>query len=646
MENLSIENAVKKIQTYLNQSFFRPYFVISDDPDETRNLAKNFSDFRKIYVSDFCRGDTPLDGDLLIDELNNLETNAICFGLGEYVYFTGQKNIPATFRDRSFSRKVIFICRGISNLLEQMSEDDPKFRATGICKISGRLNLSVVKYNPDTGIKTDAENFSKLLKFVETGKNLLSVKSDLPLQNVKEIKNFYEAIKYRNENFSQKPDALPEEFWREYFFDDKCENYPPEHWRSFAAGFKDKISDSYLNLVFARSENYEEYKQNLFSALLDADADKKFPKFYAKRKDATKNLSGHYLKVYLNQLRKKEPELQRNIIHYLTDNTPEECHEMIRAIQGRRRVPENFKKNFPATEKYLRDYDFGDKKIDDYFRRYKEIKLCNIDDENFKNDVQQFGLERPYNKFPTRRQILERADKNAKLYWLDALGVEFLSYIKIRAKEEKIFAKVEIARAELPTLTSINKNFYDDWSGERFPKNQKLDDLKHSPEKFDDKGKCSAPIYVCEELKIIDAVIDEIKNSLTTGENEKIILTSDHGASRLAVMYGRGDKIKMSSGGEHSGRCCPANEIDERPDFATEENGYFVSANYSAFSGGRLSSVEVHGGATLEEVLIPVIEFSLSGEKIPEKNFTPEVEDKPEKNSPLTKPDDSFDFFD
>ena len=76
-------------------------------------------------------------------------------------------------------------------------------------------------------------------------------------------------------------------------------------------------------------------------------------------------------------------------------------------------------------------------------------------------------------------------------------------------------------------------------------------------------------------------------------------------------MYGRENKYKMNSTGEHSGRCCPINDSDEKPDCACEENGYWILANYDRFSGGRLSSIEVHGGATLEEILVPIIEFAL-----------------------------------
>jgi hypothetical protein len=42
------------------------------------------------------------------------------------------------------------------------------------------------------------------------------------------------------------------------------------------------------------------------------------------------------------------------------------------------------------------------------------------------------------------------------------------------------------------------------------------------------------------------------------------------------------------------------------------ENKYAVIADYSRFKHSVRAKVEVHGGATLEEVVVPVIEFSLA----------------------------------
>ena len=628
METLNITAAADKIHGYISRDTLRPYFVIADSARDCRELTKIFGDLEQIYVSEFCAGDSPLDVDLLVDKLNALTNDALVFGLGEYIYFTAQKDILRSLQDKNFNRKVIFVCRGIANLLERLAGEDFKFRANNICHVAGQVKFSVVKYGTSLNATTDAKNFSELLKLLERGKNFVSVQSDLPLANVQTIDNFYDAIKYREPQFTAPPDALSDWQWQEYFFDDNCDGYPPEHWRSFAAGFKNKIADPYLRFVFARSADCEAYRKNLFFALL-AVAEENFDAFYSLRKSAVKNFPSPYLAEYVERLKNFPDALK-----YLTDNTADERRAMIECVQGKQKIHDALNKNFQAMNDYLTDYDFGDAAITNYFRRYKKIKLCNVDDEDFKQLVRELALSRPYNKFETRQTILDRAARNAKLYWLDALGVEFLSYIQARATQAELSATIKVARANLPTLTSQNKNFYDDWRGDKFDKNQQLDELKHSSENFSD-GKCSVPTYIADELAIIDAAIDEIKTALTNRHAEKVILTSDHGASRLAVMFGRENKFKMNSSGEHSGRCCPVNDLDDRPTCATEENGYWVSANYDRFAGGRLSSVEVHGGATLEEILVPVIEFSLQVEPV-----AVTISDEPE-----TKTDDAFDFL-
>ena len=611
MKILSIDDAIKKIQDYLGKNIFCPYFVISDGAEECAALKKFFFHSPgQLYVSDFCAEDFPVDTDLFIEKLKTLDNDILCFGLGEYIYFTGQENFLRSLQDRNFNRKIIFVCRGISNFLERLADEDPKFQANRICRVQGKLNFSVVKFNPKLNIDTDAENFSELLKFLDDkNKNLITVKSALPLLNVKEVNSFFDAIKIRDPHFSASPNSLSENQWQKYFFDDKCAGYPPEHWRTFAAGFKNKISDAYLNFVFSISANYDEYRKNFLFALLDVKDEKNFAKFYSLRKSAVQNISAKYLAEYLNHL--KNFNDNSNVIKYLTDNTDAERRALIQAVQGEQTVPEILLKNYPAINAYLSEYDFGDQEITKYFQRYKKIKLCNVVDDDFRQLVEEFAITRPYNKSETRCAFLDKSDKNSKLYWLDALGVEFLSFIIYTATLLGLDFKVNIGRSTLPTLTPQNRDFFDDWLGDKFEKNQKLDDLKHSSEKFDKNGKCSAPIYIVDELKIIYDAIEEIKSWLANHPDEKVLMTSDHGASRLAVMYGREVKYKMRSVGEHSGRCCPINEIDKKPDCAIEENGYWIMANYERFSGGRLASVEVHGGATLEEILVPIIEFSL-----------------------------------
>lgn len=58
---------------------------------------------------------------------------------------------------------------------------------------------------------------------------------------------------------------------------------------------------------------------------------------------------------------------------------------------------------------------------------------------------------------------------------------------------------------------------------------------------------------------------------LAGNKMSKIVLLTDHGASRLAVTYQSvNDKLTLEEKGKHSGRCCPASE-DPHIDFVTYE---------------------------------------------------------------------------
>ena len=149
---------------------------------------------------------------------------------------------------------------------------------------------------------------------------------------------------------------------------------------------------------------------------------------------------------------------------------------------------------------------------------------------------------------------------------------------------------------------------------EVLPGTKDLDELKHHSKDVD-YTKCKEPIHLFMELEIIDKELSQIKGMLDGHEFEKIIIISDHGASRLAVLnQSESEFFKLENHAEHSGRCCPADENPNIPESAYE-NGYAVLANYDRFKGSRAANVEVHGGATLEETVVPIIEITRKSEK-------------------------------
>ena len=98
---------------------------------------------------------------------------------------------------------------------------------------------------------------------------------------------------------------------------------------------------------------------------------------------------------------------------------------------------------------------------------------------------------------------------------------------------------------------------------------------------------------------------------LAADKAQKIVIFSDHGSSRLAVTYqSENDKLELDESGKHSGRCCPTDKDPHIP-FARYEDGFSILSNYERFKGSRKADVEAHGGASLEEVVVPVITLTL-----------------------------------
>ena len=231
----------------------------------------------------------------------------------------------------------------------------------------------------------------------------------------------------------------------------------------------------------------------------------------------------------------------------------------------------------------------------------------------FQERVNANALTLPYTHLETRDSAILRVEnkKSAFLYWIDALGVEYLSYISELVRKKGLSMHVDIAYAELPTITSINRGFFDKWPGPLKEKVSDLDDIKHH-----DKGgfiydeKHEAPVHLAAELAVIERAIDRAATELAMHRCTSFVITSDHGASRLAVIRKQEEKYETDTKGEHSGRCCKVFPDADLP-FAVQENGYYVLADYGRFKKSRAANVEVHGGASLEEAIVPVITLTL-----------------------------------
>ena len=382
--------------------------------------------------------------------------------------------------------------------------------------------------------------------------------------------------------------------------------------------------DAYLQRVMQHSRTMDDFEECLTMVLLEIQKeDDDFSSMYACRKRILDSLPENLPLTSLYCQRTGRYE--KDAVYYLTDSTEEEEHEFLRCLSvyeySEAELLQITKFSFPEVYKYLEPFSFSPAnmqvpggneglraEITKYFHDYKQQKLTNRIWPDFMERVVRYAEERPYNKLQARSTIAAKMDrKGAQLFFFDALGVEYLSYILAKCEQYGLIAEISVGVCQLPSITCENKDFIPFFTN-GFKKIDALDELKHHSQIYDYQ-QCKEPIHLFRELEIIDEQLRQIRSRLIQGAFEKAVIISDHGASRLAVISNRqsNSTIQLDEKGEHSGRCCPVSNDPGIPFAAYTPNGYVVLANYDRFKGGRPANVEVHGGATLEEVVVPLI---------------------------------------
>ena len=395
--------------------------------------------------------------------------------------------------------------------------------------------------------------------------------------------------------------------------------------------------NKYLSAALQKSNSVHDLVELIFMDLLcykydDTD----FLRLYQERKQLIELLPNKYLAQIQNYC-DLVGQYDKNAIYYLTNLSDKEKLTFLSYLgkadytYTEEEILEIVKYAFPEIYEYLNDFEFTDRNtknptndpsllpmLTKYFHDYKLQKVTNRIFPEFMEIVEENAVSRPFTKLLPRISIVKDIDKNnAQLHFFDALGVEFLAYILRKCESLDLQAVVHMAHCELPSITKINKDFIkffqlelDDKGEPIIPGTKKLDKLKHHDTKIDYR-KCKEPIHLFYELEIIDEEFNQIQEMLANHRFDKIIIVSDHGASRLSVIHQTEcDMLTLENNGEESGRCCKAPDDPHIPE-ATYENGYAVLANYDRFSGSRKANVEVHGGATLEETVVPIIEITL-----------------------------------
>ena len=393
--------------------------------------------------------------------------------------------------------------------------------------------------------------------------------------------------------------------------------------------------DAYLSYALGKSRHWRDLPQHIFLSLSSLSFQmREFEKYCEGRKRLLRLLEGQTIPAtWVSEYQDAIAQKGRDAIWYLFAGTAWEEKMLFQCLADydytKEEVMGVLKTHFPDLFAYMKSFTFTmHQKVPErlvplltkYFDDYKWQKLMNHLTPDFKAQVNTLAEHRVYNQFPIRSLALSQMKKeNTMMYFVDALGVEYLSYISEKCKTYGLLLSIQVVHGELPSITSQNTEFMN----ADVTNIKDLDALKHESQTYNYE-KQKIPLHLVAELKVIDGVLQTIRDGLLTKEMKSAIIISDHGATRLAVLndeeYGA-EFIVGESKGQHSGRCCQVEEDPGIP-FAAYENGYAVLANYMRFKGSRKADVEVHGGATLEETLVPLLQISLKP-KDPMVEFQP-----------------------
>lgn len=323
------------------------------------------------------------------------------------------------------------------------------------------------------------------------------------------------------------------------------------------------------------------------------------------------------------------PEYDKRL-NYLSGTSSKEKVYILKTVggwlnQNKINVYQNdkLKAIYPELCGYLSNEGYDDE-LAKYFESYKIYKLSNT----LPTDEEMHFLGIKTESYDYRYTLLSsKLTDQTVVLWIDALGAEWLPLLvtMLKARKDGKVIYSFIGQANLPTETKYNMQ----WESMEVPymKLNYLDKLAHkglSYKDIDDYYSC-----IEEQITFITKTISS-KITELLGKYQRIIITGDHGTSRLAArFFHKKDGVPVSKNTKvfSHGRYGQINTeplvMMQTQKLVSDDIGqqYIVFTNYDHFvKSGFAAGVdddnvvygEVHGGATPEEMLVPIIVYDSS----------------------------------
>jgi len=268
-------------------------------------------------------------------------------------------------------------------------------------------------------------------------------------------------------------------------------------------------------------------------------------------------------------------------------------------------LAKDLKDKYPALYYYLSDVNvasdspFADKLLA-YINEYKRCKLRNAISEELESMLEDLNKDESsfytwYYSLPTAAKLIAGSNSGS-LHWIDGLGMEFASLVCKKLEEMGYEAEVHLARANLPSTTGFNM----------FQGTERIDALDSYIH-----GKATYQ-YPDDLVKELELVADEILPPLASLKKD-FSLVSDHGFTVLACnKFQKVNKFKFEKVRDE-GRYAELDPGQQEPHdedvvvYEDPETGKKFVLALGHISISQTPKRESHGGATPEEVLVPVI---------------------------------------
>lgn len=352
--------------------------------------------------------------------------------------------------------------------------------------------------------------------------------------------------------------------------------------------------------------------------------DDKFEQYYKDRKRILAAMQAVPTEHYWNLLSSLSRIDALSCLTCLTDIEQKTIFEIIAdfSYQQRSHVLPVIQQVYPALFYYLQN----DKQPnsaglspmhEQYFGEYKWLKATDTLTEEFVSKVNRIALEKGSSVFQMESRnhfVTKHYDAQTLILFVDGMGVEYVDYLAhlfSDLDEQHYSVSFEAGYCTLPSVTEINKDFMNGRNTVD-PPVRELDELKHANN--------THPESLIKQLHILDGLKNRVLG-LLVGNTHRIIIAADHGTSRMAVKvrnteydnaYPKPENVSIYK----YGRFCEGTEDEPKYPTAINYNERLIFADYSRFVQTGAPIDEIHGGASLEEWIVPIITVErFSGKK-------------------------------